>query len=151
MQRVRLFRPPVIEGRNQSGKCVLISVDRSSASTMKKASLNAVKQPATRVHASGATFPIVGIGASAGGLEAFTELLTALPLDTGMAFVLIQHLEAEHESMLTELLSKVTQMPVTEVRKATHVDPNHVYVIPANADLSLAHGAIRVSARKAAA
>ncbi len=97
------------------------------------------------------TFPIVGIGASAGGLEAFTELLTALPLDTGMAFVLIQHLEAEHESMLTELLSKVTEMPVTEVRKATHVEPNHVYVIPANADLSLFEGSLRVSNRKAPA
>lgn len=68
-----------------------------------------------------------------------------------MAFVLIQHLEAEHESMPTELLSKVTEMPVTEVRKATPVEPNHVYVIPANADLSLADGAIRVSARKAVA
>lgn len=103
------------------------------------------------VHASGETFPIVGIGASAGGLEAFTELLTALPLNTGMAFVLIQHLEAEHESMLTELLSKVTEMPVTEVRKVTRVEPNHVYVIPANADLSLLDGSLRVSSRKAAA
>ena len=118
---------------------------------MKKASLKPAKQPAKSAQTGETAFPIVGVGASAGGLEAFTELLTALPLDTGMAFVLIQHLEAEHESMLTELLSKVTEMPVTEVRKATPVEPNHVYVIPANADLSLADGAIRVSARKAAA
>ncbi|MGD1072937.1 MAG: chemotaxis protein CheB [Bryobacteraceae bacterium] len=96
-------------------------------------------------------FPIVGIGASAGGLEAFTELLSALPLDTGMAFVLIQHLEAEHESMLTELLSKVTEMSVTEVRQGTRVEPNHVYVIPSNADLSLTDAGLRVSIRKAAA
>jgi len=76
-----------------------------------------------RTHTGEGTLPIVGVGASAGGLEAFTELLTALPLDTGMAFVLIQHLEAEHESMLTELLSKVTEMPVTEVRQSTRVEP----------------------------
>ena len=68
-----------------------------------------------------------------------------------MAFVLIQHLEAEHESMLRQLLSKVTEMPVTEVRKATRVEPNHVYVIPANADLSLKGESLRVSNRKAPA
>jgi two-component system, chemotaxis family, CheB/CheR fusion protein len=79
-------------------------------------------------------FTIVGVGASAGGLEAFTELLTVLPLDTGMAFVLVQHLEAKHESMLAKLLSKATQIPVTEARNRTPVEPNHVYVIPANAE-----------------
>jgi two-component system CheB/CheR fusion protein len=68
-----------------------------------------------------------------------------------MAFVLIQHLEAEHESMLTELLSKVTEMPVTEVRQGTRVEPNHIYVIRANADLSLADGMLRTSSRKAPA
>ncbi|MGA2717006.1 MAG: chemotaxis protein CheB, partial [Bryobacteraceae bacterium] len=104
-----------------------------------------------RAQAGGGTFPIVGVGASAGGLEALTELLTALPLDTGMAFVLVQHLEAEHESMLTELLSKVTQMPVIEVRQGTRVESNHVYVIRANTDLSLAGGVLRTSSRKAAA
>jgi two-component system CheB/CheR fusion protein len=118
---------------------------------MKKASPRAVKRPAKRPSAGAISFPIVGIGASAGGLEAFTELLTALPLDTGMAFVLIQHLEADHESLLTELLSKATEMPVTEVRKATRVESNHVYVIPANADLSLVDGSLRISSRKAAA
>src|ERR1035441_3317109 len=66
-----------------------------------------------------------------------------------MAFVVIQHLEAAHESMLAELLSKVTEMPVTEVRQGTRVEPNHVYVIRANADLSLADGMLRTSSRKA--
>jgi two-component system CheB/CheR fusion protein len=133
---------------------------------MKMASRKPAKRPAAKARAAGripaapadaqrrsytdeGTFPIVGVGASAGGLEAFTELLTALPLDTGMAFVLIQHLEAAHESMLTELLSKVTEMPVTEVRQGTRVEPNHVYVIRANADLSLADGMLRTSSRKA--
>ena len=68
-----------------------------------------------------------------------------------MAFVLIQHLEAQHESMLTDLLSKITGMPVTEVRHGMRVEPNHVYVIRANADLSLAGGMLCTAGRKAAA
>ena len=60
---------------------------------------------------------VVGVGASAGGLEAFTELLSHLPDDTGMAFVLIQHLDPKHESHLTELLSKASKMPVSEVTR----------------------------------
>jgi two-component system CheB/CheR fusion protein len=99
----------------------------------------------------GRTFPIIGVGASAGGLEAFTELLTALPVDIGMAFVLVQHLEAKHESMLANLLSKATRMPVTEVRQGTRVEPNQVYVIPANADLSIANGVLRILRRKPSA
>src|SRR5437899_12044736 len=64
---------------------------------------------------------IVGIGASAGGLEAFQELLQALPEDTGMAFVLVQHLAPKHESILYDLLSKATKMPVIEVREGMAV------------------------------
>src|SRR5438552_4040234 len=60
-------------------------------------------------------FSVVGIGASAGGLEAFEQLLKALPADTGMAFVLVQHLAPKHESILSELLAKATKMPVIEV------------------------------------
>ena len=62
-----------------------------------------------------AGFPIVGIGASAGGLEAFTHLLEALPLDSGMGFVLIQHLDPEHDSALAEILSRATSLPVREI------------------------------------
>src|ERR1035437_10973502 len=76
------------------------------------------------------SFPVVGIGASAGGLEAFTKLLKHLPNDTGMAFVLVQHLDPTHGSALTEILSRATAMPVTEVRDGMQVEPNHVYVIP---------------------
>ena len=68
-----------------------------------------------------------------------------------MAFVLVQHLEAKHESILTKLLSKATRIPVTEIRQGTRVEPNHVYVIPANADLSLGDGALRIPRRKASA
>src|ERR1700690_308614 len=64
----------------------------------------------------GLPFPVVAIGASAGGLAAFTALLKALPPQSGMAFVLIQHLEPKHESALTALLQKATSIPVVEVR-----------------------------------
>ena len=77
-------------------------------------------------------FPIVGIAASAGGLEAFIELLTYLPVDTGMAFVLIQHLAPDHKSLLTEILAKKTKMPVSEVVDGVIVEPNHVYIIAPN-------------------
>src|SRR4051812_47041643 len=77
-------------------------------------------------------FPIVGIGASAGGLEAVTQLLKALPADTGMAFVLVQHLDPTHESALSSLLSRVTEMPVTEARNNVPLEPNRLYVIPPN-------------------
>src|SRR5262245_4120020 len=89
-------------------------------------------------------FPIVGVGASAGGLEAFKQLLAALPIDTGIAFVLVQHLTPRHESMLTELLSKTTKLPVREVTDGTVVRPNHIYVIPPNAEMSIEQGALRL-------
>ena len=94
---------------------------------------------------------IVGIGASAGGLEAFRQLLRALPIDTGMAFVLVQHLEPSRESVLTKLLARATAMPVQQVREGMRAEPNHVYVIPANADLSLMHGLLHIVGRKAPA
>jgi two-component system CheB/CheR fusion protein len=75
---------------------------------------------------------VVGIGASAGGLEAFSELLTHLPPATGMAFVFVQHLDAHHESALPELLSVKTQVPVLLVERETRLEPDHVYVIPPN-------------------
>ena len=79
-----------------------------------------------------ASFPIVGVGASAGGLEAFSALLTHLPVDTGMGFVLVQHLDPEHDSALTQLLGRATSLPVHEVTDNLRVEPNHVYVIPPN-------------------
>ncbi len=88
---------------------------------------------------------IVGIGASAGGLEAFEQLLAALPEDTGMAFVLVQHLAPKHESILSEILSKATRMPVVEVSEGIAVLPNRVYVIPPNADMSIIDGVLHLS------
>src|SRR5687768_4995158 len=74
-------------------------------------------------------FPVVGIGASAGGLEAFGLLLEALPVDTGMAFLLVQHLDPRHPSALPGLLGPRTRMPVQEATPDLEVLPDHVYVI----------------------
>ncbi len=95
-----------------------------------------------------APFPIVGIVASAGGLEAFTELLSHLPADTGMAFVLIQHLAPDHKSLLTEILAKTTQMPVSQVTDGTIVEPNQVYIIPPNTKMTLVEGVLKLTARE---
>ncbi len=94
-----------------------------------------------------AFFPIVGIGASAGGLEAFSQLLKALPLDTGMGFVLVQHLDPDHESALTQILSKTTLMPVCDVVNDQQVEPNHVYIIPPDTKLSIANGVLSLQPR----
>ena len=80
--------------------------------------------------ASPGHFPIVGVGASAGGLEAFIQLLENLPLDTGMGFVLVQHMAPRAHSMLPEILAKVSRMPVTEVQDGMRVEPNRIYVTP---------------------
>src|SRR5712671_4455744 len=94
-----------------------------------------------------ARFPIVGIGASAGGLEAFSELLRNLPLKTGMAFVLVQHLDPKHTSELREILARTTKIPVVEVTDGTVVRPDHIYVIPPDKVMSIKSGILRLGAR----
>jgi two-component system CheB/CheR fusion protein len=96
----------------------------------------------------GKPFPIVGIGASAGGFEAFTELLRFLPNDTGMAFVLIQHLDPKHKSKLTDLLAHSSKIPVAEATDHLEVEPNHIYVIPENSTMVIESGRLRLSPRK---
>ncbi len=95
-------------------------------------------------------FPVVGVGASAGGLEAFTQMLGALPVDTGMAFVLVQHLAPKHASLLAELLSRTTAMPVAEIEDGARVEPDRVYVIPPDCDLVMAQGCLELIPREAA-
>ncbi|WP_404790759.1 chemotaxis protein CheB [Altericista sp. CCNU0014] len=95
-----------------------------------------------------ASFPIVGVGASAGGLEAFTQLLENLPTDMGMAFVLIQHLDPTRESLLAEILNRTTPMPVVEVQEGMEVEPNHVYAIPPNTEMVLVQNRLRLVSRK---
>ena len=92
-----------------------------------------------------APFPVVGIGASAGGLEAFDQFFRHLPADIGMAFVLVPHLDPSHESILTEILQRTTTMPVVEVQDKMKVAPNSVYIIPPNRDLAILHGVLHLS------
>ena len=80
-------------------------------------------------------FPVVGVGASAGGLEAFISMIDHLPADIGMAFLLVQHLDPEHKSLLTEILSRKARLPVAEARDGMEVEPNRVFVIPPNNDM----------------
>jgi two-component system CheB/CheR fusion protein len=93
-------------------------------------------------------FPIVGIGASAGGLEAFTQFLHSLPLTTGMAFVLVQHLDPKHKSSLSDLLTKATALPVHDIEDGVKLQPNCVYVIPTNRDLTISKGVLRLHKRE---
>src|SRR5579872_3473606 len=95
-------------------------------------------------------FAIVGVGASAGGVEAFSELLRSLPADTGMAFVLVQHLDPRHESILAELLAARTSMPVTQIHDSTEVEPNHVYVIPPNTTMTVVRRTLQLAPRSPA-
>ena len=92
-------------------------------------------------------FPIVGIGASAGGLEAFTQLLNYLPTNTGMAFVIVQHMASDHESALSVILGRATEMPVHEAQEGMAVAPNQVYVIPPNASMTIDRGALKLKPR----
>ena len=92
-------------------------------------------------------FAVVGIGASAGGLEAVTQLLQALPADTGMAFVLVQHLDPKHESKLDSILGKSTSMPVHEATHGMKVEPNNIYVIAPNTTMTIANGVLELTAR----
>lgn len=90
-------------------------------------------------------FPIIGIGASAGGLEAFEQFFRQIPPNSGMAFVLIQHLDPSHSSILTEILQRSTTLPVVEAQDQMKVAPNSVYVIPPNRDMAIFHGKLQLS------
>jgi two-component system CheB/CheR fusion protein len=94
-------------------------------------------------------FPIIGIGASAGGLEALELFLKNVPPESGMAFIIVQHLDPTHKGILVELLQRATLMPVIQVTDRLMVKPNSVYVIPPNKDLSILHGALYLMAPSA--
>src|SRR5271168_3439669 len=91
------------------------------------------------------SFPVVGFGASAGGLDAFRRLLAVLPAGTGMAFILIQHLDPRHASMMVDLLAGHTPLLVQQAADGMPLEPEHVYVIPPGAYLSIRDGALRLS------
>ncbi|HKD67349.1 MAG TPA: chemotaxis protein CheB [Candidatus Binataceae bacterium] len=117
-----------------------------------KSKSTAAQSAADKTHKSGpeqktVTFPIVGIGGSAGALEALVQVLGSLSPDTGMGFVFIQHLDPTHESMLADILARSSKIPVHEARDRMPVQPNHLYLVTPNKDLMIANGVLRVMPR----
>jgi two-component system CheB/CheR fusion protein len=90
------------------------------------------------------SFPVVGIGASAGGLEALEHFLSRVPKNSGMAFVIVQHLDPTRKGIMPELLQRTTSMKVIQVKDRTKVEPDRVYVIPPNKDMSILHGILHL-------
>ncbi|HTW48151.1 MAG TPA: chemotaxis protein CheB [Acidobacteriaceae bacterium] len=95
-----------------------------------------------------APFPVVGVGASAGGLEALTVFLKALSIDLGMAYILVPHLDPHRESAFSQILERLTRMPVQQLQDGTLIQPNHIYVIPPNCELTLADSRLHISDRE---
>jgi two-component system CheB/CheR fusion protein len=93
-------------------------------------------------------FPIVGVGASAGGLDAFKDFLSAIAPDSGMAYVLVQHLDPSHDSILTEILARYTTIPVHEITDEIHLAPDNIYVIPENKILTSTDGILKLTPRE---
>jgi two-component system, chemotaxis family, CheB/CheR fusion protein len=89
-------------------------------------------------------FMIAGVGASAGGVDAFERLFRPMPTDTGMAFVLMTHLARHHESALPQIIARYTTMPVLSVSDGVAVEPNHVYVCPPGQIMTVENGQLRL-------
>ena len=113
----------------------------------KSASSPAGEDAASKAAAHIDSFPVVAIGASAGGLEAYTEFFKALPANTGMAFVVVQHLDPNHRSLLADIISKTAKMPVEEVTSGQKLRPNCAYVIPHNTLMAIVDGRFTLTPR----
>jgi len=137
---------PAANNTTPPNKSIAKSIDKS------KSAEKAVSRASKKSNVAGipdahpaVSFPVVGMGASAGGLESFEQFFTHVAPDSGVAFVLVQHLDPDHPSMLTEILQRATAMPVTEARDQIAVMPNNVYIIPPNRDMAIFHGALQLS------
>ena len=123
------------------------SRDRSRPLPPKPAALRPKTKPApspAKAPPAPHIFPIVGIGASAGGLEALEQFLGHVPPACGLAFVVVQHLDPTHKGIMVELLQRTTTMTVVQIKDRMKVEPDHDYVIPPNRDLSILHGALHL-------
>jgi len=116
---------------------------KSEAKRRRKEPGSSVRRKAPTPRAT-SSFPIVGIGASAGGLEALEHFLRHVPAASGMAFIIVQHLDPTHKGIMPELLQRATGMRVIQVKDRTRVQPNCVYVIPPNKDMSILHGVLHL-------
>ncbi len=136
--------------------CLLPLIMWFSPSTIGKYMADEKKTAATGTHRHQETrrnkaLPVagvVGIGSSAGGLEALTQFFTAMPLDSGLAFVLVSHLDPKHTSMLPELIQNKTKMPVHQITDNMHVAANQIYVIPPDKELAILHDSLQLLDRK---
>jgi two-component system CheB/CheR fusion protein len=113
------------------------------AAGLPKAKIGPTPSPVAEAHTHH-TFSIVGIGASAGGLEALELFLGHVPPACGLAFVVVQHLDPTRKGLLVELLQRRTAMPIVQIKDRMKVEPGHVYVIPSNRDLSILHGVLHL-------
>ena len=111
--------------------------------SVKKTAAKKLRQPGKEK-----PMPVVGIGASAGGLEAFSRFLETLPPNLGMAYVYVQHLSADHESLLPEILERKTNMPVRKTVQDMPVEKDHVYIIPANKIITITDGTLKLQPRQ---
>ena len=118
--------------------------NRSTPPTDKQRRPKESPSPKTPFHPRSDEFPIVGVGASAGGLEALEHFLSGVPENSGMAFVIVQHLDPTHQGVLVELLQRGTKMKVGQVKDRTKVQPNCVYVIPPDKDMSILRGSLHL-------
>ena len=146
--------PAMVVGKRSYGKCRFMK--KSKPAAQPKSPTTAVAPPTPVAIESAATtapashtdtgFPIVGIGASAGGLAAFEAFFSGMPADTdpGMAFVLVQHLAPDHKSILTDLIRRYTRMQVFEVEDGMTVQPNCAYIIPPNCDMAFLNGTLQL-------
>ncbi|WP_243366390.1 chemotaxis protein CheB [Fundidesulfovibrio soli] len=117
----------------------------TASGSPKKAPASAKNPAASTEHAGKPTFPVVGVGASAGGLAAFEAFFSGMPdADTGMAFILVQHLAPDHKSILTDLIQRYTRMQVYEVEDGMAVKPDCAYIIPPNRDMALLNGVLHL-------
>lgn len=96
----------------------------------------------------GRSVRVIAVGASAGGLDALTQLLGRLPADSGLAYVLVQHLDPAHESILAELLARATIIPVMQATDGLRIEADHAYVIPPGAQMTLADGHLKLAPRE---
>jgi two-component system CheB/CheR fusion protein len=125
--------------RTSGGKGKKPETRRRSIPRAPTPTIGGSRQPAGR-----RSFPIVGIGASAGGLEALEQFFKHVPERSGMAFVVVQHLDPTRKGTMAELLQRVAMMPVAQAKDRQRVEPDHAYVIPPNKDMSLLHGTLHL-------
>ncbi len=147
MPGVSLCRCGIVKGERKSGSTMRSDVGTPPLSESDSRDQETPIESSLVMEKSGPP-PMVGIGASAGGLDAFVRLLEHIPSDTGLSYLFVQHLDPVHESALPEILGRATAIPVIQTQDGMRVEANHAYVIPPNTTMTLTDGHLRLTARK---